>query len=70
MLWFKQKKQKQAMQCEHDNQSSIEVVEMKSKVHQSAAQSKRDIDKLNKLLKANGITLRIHIATGGGHRGK
>lgn len=67
MLWFKKRKLEKDMQCDHDEQSAIEVVELKSKVHQSAERSKKDIDKLNRLLKANGITLKIHIATGGRH---
>lgn len=51
----------------HDEASSIEVVKLKSEAHRTAAQADRDIKKLNKLLTANGITLRIHIATGGRH---
>lgn len=44
-----------------------EVLEMKKKVKQSSVQAKDDIDRLNKLLKANGITFRIHIASAGHH---
>lgn len=55
---------------ERDKLSSIEVVEIKALAHQSATQTKKDIDKLNRLLKANGITLKIHIATHGGRNAK
>lgn len=49
--------------------SSNEVTKLNRQTHQTADQANRDINKLNDLLRANGITLKIHIASGG-HRGK
>lgn len=68
MRWFWNKKKVNQEVAEHERQSSIEVTELKGRVHQSTTQAKKDVDRLNKLLKANGITLKIHIASkGGGH---
>lgn len=67
MQWFWNKKKMQRQLAQHEQQSSIEVLELKGKAHQSTTKAKRDIDKLNRLLKANGITLKIHIATNGEH---
>jgi hypothetical protein len=64
MLWFKPKKV-EIERVAHEEQSNIEVIKLKNKTKQSVVKTKKDIDRLNKLLKANGITLRIHIATKG-----
>jgi hypothetical protein len=53
---------------EQDHESSVEVTEMKHKAHQTAVQADKDIKKLNRLLRANGITLKIYIAGGGHHK--
>lgn len=47
--------------------STTEVGRIKTTIHRKATESKKDIDRLNRLLRSNGITLRIHIATGGKH---
>ena len=68
MNWFIRSKH---LKTEHEDvikQSSIEVVELKSKTKKTTIQTQKDIDRINKLLKANGITLKIHIAAGG-HNG-
>lgn len=66
-MWFKRTKQERIEEAQH---TSIEVLEIKSRTHQTANQTKREIDRLNRLLKNNGITLRIHIATHGGRGAK
>lgn len=55
------------MDIKQDNASSQQVVQLKSQAHQTAAKADKDIQRLNSLLKANGITLKIHIASGGHH---
>jgi hypothetical protein len=47
----------------NESLSSIEVVDIKRKSNATITQTNNDIKRLNKLLKANGITLKIHIAT-------
>lgn len=49
-----------------EQQSFVEVVQLKSKTHRSVKQADKSIQKLNKLLRADGITLKIYIARGGG----
>lgn len=65
MALFWRRKQIIEKEKEHDRQSSIEVVALKKKTYRTAEQTNRDIDKLNRLLRADGITLKIHIASGG-----
>lgn len=50
-----------------DEKSSKEVNRMTKEVHQTAYKTNQDIKRLNDLLKSNGITFKIHIATGGKH---
>lgn len=50
-----------------DKVSSVEVTKITRKGHQSAAKADKEIVKLNKLLKADGITLKIYIASRGHH---
>lgn len=50
-----------------DAEASREVRRLKAETHKTAMQADRDIRKLNSLLRANGITLQIYHATGGGH---
>ena len=64
-MWLIKRRQ-HAMREEVAEQSTIEVLEINRKVNQTANQTKKDVDRLNRLLKANGITLKIHIATRGG----
>ena len=67
MLWFNKRyhvKNTDNIHHEIDGDcSSIQVVALKSKAHMTAEQTQNSIDKLNKLLLADGITLKIHIAT-------
>lgn len=49
----------------HQNGTSKEVSKLQKKTHRSADKAEQDIQRLNELLKANGITFRIHIATKG-----
>lgn len=46
---------------------SKEAEKIKSQTHQQIRQTDKDIRRLNRLLEANGITLRIYIATGRRH---
>ena len=64
-------KRKQHIQEEHDadEQSHIQVLELKRRADQTARQADREIKQVKSRLEANGITLRIHIASGG-HHGK
>lgn len=41
------------------------VEEVKSQTHETIAETDKNIKRLNKLLKANGITLKIYKATHG-----
>jgi hypothetical protein len=67
MQWFWNKKRVQQEVANHVEQSSVKVHELQQKTHKTTAKAEKDIDRLNKLLKANGITLKIHIAAGGSH---
>ncbi len=51
----------------HDKASSVEVTALTRKSHATAEKANRDIQKLNRLLRADGITLKIHVASGGRH---
>ena len=66
MLWFKNKLCKEDRES-HEVNSTIEAIQLKKKTKKVAEKTTTDIDRLNKLLKANGITLKIHIAAGGHH---
>ena len=70
MLFHWTKKQKDIIVAteEHEQHSYIEVVELKKQAHQSITEADKHIKSLNALLRADGITLKIHIAAGG-HRG-
>lgn len=68
MSLFWKRSERVEAEKEAEKASSIEVVEIKRKAHKTAEQTNRDIKKLNDLLQANGITLKIHIATGGRHK--
>jgi hypothetical protein len=45
------------------------VVEQKRKTHKAVAEADQSIKNVNQLLRANGITLQISVATGGTRRG-
>jgi Tfp pilus assembly PilM family ATPase len=45
--------------------ANIEILQNKTQTHNKIEETKKVNDRLSRLLKANGITLRIHIATGG-----
>ena len=64
-VFFWNHKQHQRETEQHDVESTVEVVQLKEKAHMSANKADKDIQRLNKLLSANGITLKIHIASGG-----
>jgi len=66
MSWFRRRITNAEIEVAAE-QSSIEVTAIKRKTKQTTQQTAKDIDRLNKLLKANGITLKIHIAAGGHH---
>ena len=65
MLFFSKHNQLRVKADKTIEASSVEVTNMQTEIKQSAVKTKRDIDRLNRLLKANGITLKIHIASGG-----
>lgn len=69
MTFWHHKQEKEDV-AKHDVVLADEVEALKKRAHQSAEKADRDINKLNDLLRANGITLNISIATGGHHRGK
>lgn len=58
MFWIPKKRQRTV---------DPDIEKMKRKTHDSAAKADKNIKKLNDLLEANGITLKIYIATGGHH---
>ena len=66
MLWFNHRICKEDKEA-HEVKSTIEAVQLKKKTKKVADKTTTDIDRLNKLHKANGITLKIHIAAGGHH---
>jgi hypothetical protein len=69
-MWLFSRKRQKVLEVEqkHVKQtgSYLEVVELKRKTDAATNKAKRDIERLNRLLKADGITLKIHIAAGGG----
>lgn len=50
-----------------DAAMSCAIDDLKSPMNETVDQASKDIRKLNALLRANGITLNISIATGGNH---
>lgn len=66
-MFFFRKRRQNAPEEEHNDASFVEVVEMRRRLHQTTAQAKKEIDKVNSTFRANGITLKIHIASGGHH---
>lgn len=70
MKLFWHRKQEAETTLERDIGLSNEVDKLKRRTHQTAEKADEDITKLNDLLRANGITLNISIATGGHHRSK
>jgi len=62
-LWHRNKKLRKKEMIAEIIQSA-EIERLKQEVHESADHADRNIKKLNKLLRANGITLKIHIASG------
>lgn len=64
MLWFKRKKE-QVKQDERAKQVSVEVRQHKNKSKKVMANTQKVSDNLNKLLRENGITIKISLATGG-----
>lgn len=67
MSWFFHHKQNVRDNLQDDNISSIEITQIKRKGHRTIDKADKEITKVNNLLKANGITLKIHIASGGHH---
>ena len=67
LLWYRQKHKEDHR--EEAEESSVKVTQITHKGHITAEKADEEIVKVNKLLKADGITLKIHIATGGRHHG-
>jgi hypothetical protein len=59
------KRYKQQSVDQKDAQAQID--DIKAKFKKTSTKTKADVDRLNRLLEANGITLKIHIAAGGRH---
>ena len=64
-LPWNRKREKAQEQKQIDN--SREVADLKHLTHVTAEKANKDIERLNKLLEAKGITLNIHRASGGHH---
>lgn len=62
ILWFRNKS-KHDVEL-HDIAADAEVQRLKTKQHAIATKADSDINKLNRLLEANGITFKIYKATG------
>ena len=69
MSWFFSRKQNDENNLQDDRNSSAEIFRIKRKGHTTIDKADAEITKVNRLLKANGITLKIHIASGG-HSGR
>lgn len=65
LLWFRRNKNKQDL--ERAKKVTIEVEAHKEKAVKIAQKAEKSTKELNKLLRANGITLKIYIAAGGRH---
>lgn len=63
MLFFGKRVARQA------DEKAKEAVKIKRSTTRKIQKAEDSVSNLHSLLKANGITLRIHIATGGDHRG-
>ena len=64
MALFWHRHQSMKREAESDAATTVDVEELKEVAHQTAVQADKDIRKLNRLLKANGITLKIYHASG------
>lgn len=68
MFLFRSKKSKQQERiCDKEKVVSVEVAHHKGQTIKQTKQTKKVTDDFNRLLKKNGITLKIHIATWGHH---
>lgn len=67
MSLFWKRKQNIIAEKVAERANEIKVDQIKHQTHETATQANKDIKKLNSLLRANGITLKIHIASGGHH---
>lgn len=67
MNLFWNRKQNIEIERKQDVESSVEVVALKQEGHKTAKEADAAIKRLNKLLRADGITLKIYIAAGGRH---
>lgn len=70
MGFFFNRKQSNRSSVSSDATSSEKVEAITHETHQKIQQANNAAKNLNSLLKANGITLNISIATGGHDRGK
>lgn len=66
MLWFKKKKAAILEHEEHKKQSSVEISQAKRQTTRRLNDINAANDRLKRLIDADGITLKIHIAAGGG----
>lgn len=64
-MFFRRKKD--SNNHKHEQEVTIEVEAHKKRAIKTAEKAKANADQLNRLLRANGITLKIFIAAGGRH---
>lgn len=68
-MWiFKKRKTQQNEREAHEKAVTIEIQNHKKTTLKAIKETKQVTDNFNRLLKKNGITLKIHIATTGGHK--
>lgn len=65
MFWFRKRKEQEQKLCDKEAAVSIAVEHHKQVSKSVLKETKQTTDSFNRLLKKNGITLKIHIATGG-----
>lgn len=66
-MWlFKRKKLDDERISQKETAVRVEVQHHKDTTEEAVKQAKKTTDQFNRLLKKNGITLKIHIATTGG----
>lgn len=68
MKWFWSRHKMEHEVEHHRKRSADEVKKLKRRTARSTGTAHRNIQNLNELLRANGITFNIHVATGGGRK--
>ena len=69
MFWLSNRRKCYKQQGVDQKDAQAQIDDIKAKFQKTSTKTKADVDRLNRLLESNGITLKIQIATGGHSHG-